>query len=93
MSVYVGVAVTFTYLSRGVGALSMRNHWGSYGHVFVLMVEENSLMISRVYYQQLGVSRKLWYNIYIRRREIQMSSEKKVKKSENSSWQALTIMV
>ena len=93
MSVYVGVAVTFTYLSLGVGALSMRNHWSSYGHVFDLVVEEISLMISRVYYQQLGVSRKLWYNIYIRKREIQMSSEKKVKKNEKSSWQALTIMV
>ena len=93
MSVYVGVAVTFTYLSLGVGALSMRNHWSSYGHVFDLVVEGISLMISRVYYQQLGVSRKLWYNIYIRKREIQMSSEKKVKKNEKSSWQALTIMV
>ena len=49
MSVYVGVAVTFAYLSRPVGALSMRNHWSSYGHVLLFMVEENSLMITRVY--------------------------------------------
>ena len=84
MSVCVGVAVTFTYLSLGVGALSMRNHWSSYGHVFDLVVEGISLMISRVYYQQLGVSRKLWYNIYIRKREKQnvkaKKSEKKWKK-------------
>ena len=46
MSVYVGVASTFAYLSRPVGALSMRNHWGSYGHVFDLVVEEISLMIT-----------------------------------------------
>ena len=93
MSVGVGVASTFVYLSRGVGALSMRNHWGSYGHVFDLVVEEISLMISRIYYQQLGVSSKLWYNIYIRKREIQMSSEKKSKKNEKSSWQAFSIML
>mgnify|MGYP005691698593 CR=1 FL=1 len=45
MSVGVGVAVTFAYLSWPVGAVSMRNHWGSYGHVFILVVEENFLMI------------------------------------------------
>ena len=89
----VGVAYTFGYLSPGVGALSMRNHWSSYGHDLKLKGERNSSMISRVYYQQLGDSRKLWYNIYIRKREIQMSSEKKVEKNEKSSWQALTIMV
>ena len=45
------------------------------------MVGEISLMISRVYYQQLGDSRKICYNIYIRKRErYRMSSEKKVKK-------------
>ena len=45
MSVGVGVAVTFAYLSWPVGAVSMRNHWGSYGHVFILVVEEISSMI------------------------------------------------
>ena len=80
MSVYVGVTSTFSYLSRPVGALSMRNHWGSYGHVFILVVEEISLMISRVYYQQLGVSQKLWYNIYIRKRERQNVKTKKKQK-------------
>ena len=80
MSVGVGVAVTFAYLSWRVGALSIRNHWGSYGHVFDLVVEEISLMISRGYYQQLGVSRKLWYNIYIRKRERQNVKAKKSKK-------------
>ena len=77
MSVGVGVAVTFTYLSWRVGAVSMRNHWGSYGHVFDLVVEKISLMISRVYYQQLGDSRKLWYNIYIRKGERQNVRAKK----------------
>jgi len=32
MSVYVGVAVTFAYLSPCVGALSTWNHWSLYGH-------------------------------------------------------------
>jgi len=45
------------------------------------VVEEISSMISRVYYQQLGVSGKLWYNIYIRKRERQnVKREKKQKK-------------
>ena len=39
-------------------------------------------MISRVYYQQLGVSQKLWYNIYIRKRERQNVKAKKNKKNE-----------
>ena len=83
MSVCVGVTVTYTYLSPGVGALSMRNHWSSYGHVFSFKVERISLMISRVYTQKVDCHEKKWYNIYIRKREKQsVKTKKKQKKAK-----------
>ena len=49
------------------------------------MVEEISLMISRVYYQQLGDSQKLCYNIHIERRGKAESQDEKKQKSEKNS--------
>tara|TARA_Y100000361_G_C10952498_1_gene234535 strand:+ start:261 stop:425 length:165 start_codon:yes stop_codon:yes gene_type:complete len=39
-------------------------------------------MISRVYYQQLGVLPKICYNIYIRKRESQNAKRKKSEKKQ-----------
>ena len=62
MSVCVGVASTFVYFSWRVGALSVRNHWGSYGHVFILVVEEISLMIPGAYTSKVDGTEKKCYN-------------------------------
>ena len=63
MSVNVGVAYTFAYLSLGVGALSMRNHYGSYGHIFDLGIRGK--WCSK-YLKSLGLRSRLWtgHDIY-----------------------------